>query len=37
MASYGAIVAWPDWQTIICGLPLLIVIVLLMVWHAQPP
>ena len=35
MASYGAIVAWPDWQTIICGLPLLIAIVLLMVWHAH--
>ncbi|HEY1520717.1 MAG TPA: HAMP domain-containing sensor histidine kinase [Solirubrobacteraceae bacterium] len=35
VASYGAIVAWPDWQTIMCGLPLLIAIVLLMVWHAH--
>jgi signal transduction histidine kinase len=35
MASYAAIVAWPDWQTILCGGPLLVLIVVLMVWHAR--
>jgi signal transduction histidine kinase len=35
VASYAAIVAWPDWQTIICAGPLLVVIVVLMVWHAR--
>ncbi len=35
VASYAAIVAWPDWQTILCGGPLLVLIVVLMVWHAR--
>ena len=35
VASYAAIVAWPDWQTIICAGPLLVLIVVLMVWHAR--
>jgi signal transduction histidine kinase len=35
VASYAAIVAWPDWQTILCAGPLLVLIVLLMVWHAR--
>ena len=35
VASYAAIVAWPDWETILCEVPLLIAIVLLMVWHAR--
>lgn len=35
VASYAAIVAWPDWQTILCAGPLLVLIVVLMVWHAR--
>ena len=35
VGSYAAIVAWPDWQTIICAGPLLVLIVVLMVWHAR--
>ena len=35
VVSYAAIIAWPDWQTIICGGPLLVLIVVLMVWHAR--
>jgi signal transduction histidine kinase len=35
VGSYAAIVAWPDWQTIICAGPMLVVIVVLMVWHAR--
>ncbi len=35
VASYAAIVAWPDWQTMLCAGPLLVLIVLLMVWHAR--
>jgi signal transduction histidine kinase len=35
VASYAAIAAWPDWQTILCAGPLLVVIVVLMVWHAR--
>jgi signal transduction histidine kinase len=35
VVSYAAIVAWPDWQTIVCAGPLLVLIVVLMVWHAR--
>ncbi len=35
VASYAAIMAWPDWQTILCGGPLLVLIVVLMVKHAR--
>jgi len=35
VASYAAIVAWPDWQTILFGGTLLVLIVLAMVWHAR--
>jgi signal transduction histidine kinase len=35
VGSYAAIVAWPDRQTIICAGPLLVLIVVLMVWHAR--
>jgi signal transduction histidine kinase len=33
VASYAAAVAWPDWKTILCGGPVLILIVVAMVWH----
>lgn len=35
VASYAAIAAWPDWQTILCAGPLLVVIVVLVVWQAR--
>ena len=35
VASYAAIVAWPDWQTIICAGPVLVLIVVLMLSHAR--
>ncbi len=35
VASYAAIVAWPDWEMILCEVPLLAAIFLMMVWHAH--
>ncbi len=35
VVSYAAVMAWPDWQTILCGGPLLVLIVVLMVWHSR--
>ncbi|HTP20894.1 MAG TPA: ATP-binding protein [Solirubrobacteraceae bacterium] len=35
VASYAAIVAWPDWQTALCAGPLVVLVVVLMVWHAR--